>query len=439
MAPVLDENGLIRLKTKVCEKEDTFAFKYPVILPANHPIVKALILDYHKRNCHAGVQLLMNIIREEFWILGGRRSIRTVISKCIVCKRHRSKKLEAESGTLPLDRMRESAVFEVTGIDFAGPLYLKKGEKAWICLFTCATYRAIHLELVTSLSSDAFIQALRRFIARRGRPSVVYSDNGTNFVGASNTLNKINWQEIMNYSSTHKIHWKFNPPTAAWWGGWWERLIRILKELLRRVLGRASLTYQEMLTILCDCESVINSRPLTYLYDGVSDLSALTPNHFLREIREFGVPDLDQIDKVNLNKRLRYLQNLRQNLRNRFRKEYLGQLLHKRNRNIRSDPISVGDVVLVECENLKRIYWPIALITELLPDKNGTVRLAKLKTANGELLRPIQRLYPLEVSNKESIKNPNMRASSGFQNNTEIVKTRYGRSVKMPTRFDLED
>ena len=102
-------------------------------------------------------------------------------------------------------------------------------------------------------------------------------------------------------------------------------MVQLIKELLRRVLGKASLDYQEMTTILCDCEAVINSRPLTYTYDGESDLIPISPNHFLQEIREHGVPDIDRLEEVNLNKRLKYLQSLRQGLRRPFRKEYLGQ------------------------------------------------------------------------------------------------------------------
>lgn len=157
------------------------------------------------------------------------------------------------------------AIFEVTGVDYAGPLYLKGGEKAWICLFTCAVYRAVHLELVTPLSTEAFFEAFRRFIARRGRPSIMYSDYGTNFTGANNLLDRVDWDEIRRYSAFKSIEWRFNPPTAAWWGGWWERLVRSVEELLRRVLKRACLTYEEMSTTLCDCESIINARPITYL------------------------------------------------------------------------------------------------------------------------------------------------------------------------------
>lgn len=448
--PILDESGLIRLETKLCNKEDSYGFRYPIVLPSTHKIVQSLVIYHHEKNCHAGVQVLLNILRENYWILGGRKALRSIISKCVKCKRQKAKRLETKAGMLPLNRLREAAVFEITGTDFAGPIFLRNRQKAWICLFTCAVYRAVHFELVTSLSTDAFLQAFRRFIARRGRPHIVYSDNGTNYTGTSNALKGINWEEIRVYSSVHRIEWKFNPPTAAWWGGWWERLVRLTKELLRRVLGKACLDYQEMITVLCDCEVVINSRPLTYLYESEAELVPLTPNHFLHDLTEFGVPDIDKIEETSLSKRQKYLQELRNDLRKRFRSEYLGQLVHKVKPNLKYGHVNVGDVVLVECENKKRIDWPLALIVEKLPDKKGVTRLVKIKTAHGILLRPIQKLYPLEVSqtyDKDNLKSKMESANKNClrKSNQETPKTdgdkelttRCGRSVKLPSRYAL--
>lgn len=110
----------------------------------------------------------MSKLREKYWVLGGRRAIRSALSKCFICKRFNSKSIRVNVPQLPLDRVPDASVFEVIGIDMAGPLYLKDGLKIWICIFTCAIYRAVHLELVTSMSTHSFIQALRRFVARRG-------------------------------------------------------------------------------------------------------------------------------------------------------------------------------------------------------------------------------------------------------------------------------
>ncbi|GFW01392.1 integrase catalytic domain-containing protein [Trichonephila clavipes] len=177
------------------------------------------------------------------------------------CQRFKVKAMSSEPAPLPLARVADCVAFEIVGIDLAGPLFLKSGEKVWIALFTCAHFRSIHLELVNSLTADSFLLSLRRFVARRGRPRTIYSDNGTNFRCASNDLSKLDWDKITRETMTNKILWKFIPPSAAWW----ERLVRIVKELLRRTLGKCTLTYEELNTILCDCELIINCRPLTYV------------------------------------------------------------------------------------------------------------------------------------------------------------------------------
>ncbi|GFW41706.1 integrase catalytic domain-containing protein [Trichonephila clavipes] len=256
-------------------------------------------------------------------------------------------RLESEPVSLPGDRVNDTVVFEVVGVDLAGPLYVKGGQKSWIVLFTCATYRAVHLELTSSLSTDAFLLSLRCFIARRGRPRVIYSDNGTNFRGAHGELSGIDWEKVLKLATIQRIIWKFNPPTAAWWGGWWERLVRVLKELLRRTLGNAILTTEELQTVLCDCESVINYRPLTYQSENSDDFVPLSPAMFLVENRNLDVPDIDYRDTVNLRKRVRYRQKLLNDLRHRFRKEYLGLLIQNKNKKGPLSEVRLGEIVLI--------------------------------------------------------------------------------------------
>ncbi|XP_043472735.1 uncharacterized protein LOC122505290 [Leptopilina heterotoma] len=254
LSTFVHSDGLIRLKTRILERDDSFGFLCPIVLDSSNQVVKLLIRETHENMGHAGVQTVMCQIREKFWILSSRKTVRSVIKKCVVCNRYNSKPLSVNPPPLPVHRVKDAAVFEVIGVDFAGPVYLRGQTKAWICLYTCAIYRAVHLELVTSLSTNNFLESLRRFIGRRGRPSIVYSDNGTNFVGAENAFEDLNWDVIANYSQARQIDWRFNPPTASWWGGWCERLIGMMKVILRKVLGKASLTFEEMYTVLCDCE-----------------------------------------------------------------------------------------------------------------------------------------------------------------------------------------
>ncbi|XP_017877686.1 uncharacterized protein LOC108623602, partial [Ceratina calcarata] len=257
---------------------------------------------------------------------------------------------------------------------------------------------AVHLELVSSLNVATFLMALQRHISRRGRPSVIYSDNGTNFVGLNNQLSTLDYEKIAKTVAIQQIEWKFNPPSAPWWGGFWERLIGVLKRLLRRTLKKTCLSFEEMMTTLIDCEAVINSRPITFLSDSQEEIMPLTPSMFLHEVREIGVLDLEKIEKVKLNKRFSYRQKIKHDLGQRFRNEYLGALKHQKCKGENFKNLKVGDIVLIDNDNAKRLDWPLAKIKQLFLGKDGYVRVARLITASGEITLPVQRLYPLELN-----------------------------------------
>lgn len=417
MSVYKDEMGLLRLKTPVSYRDDSLGFRCPIILPQHHPLVKKLVHTYHLTLNHGSIDVVMNTLREQFWILSSRRMVQSVVRGCVICRRFSAKRLESIPIPLPVNRVRDAAAFEVTGVDLAGPLFLAGGEKSWVVLFTCAVYRALHLELVKSLTTDSFLEALRRFIARRGRPVTIYCDNGTNFVGACNALRNLDWDLIIQRGVVSRIEWKFDPPLAAWWGGWWERLVRMVKELLRRTLGKACLTYEELSTTLCDCEATINARPLTYLAEDAQQLIALSPDMFLRDLKEYGVPDLDGVDAMTLNKRIKYRQRLREELRRRFRVEYLGQLTRGKGPKASGQTVVEGDLVFVGNDNSKRLDWPLGRILQLFPGKDGESRVAKVKTGSGHVIRPIQRLYPLEMSPVEAAHIASDRISPSFKEN----------------------
>jgi len=430
-----DEDGLWRVQTKIVLREDEEDFRFPVLLPHDHQFTKMLIRMEHNKRSHCGNQVLQNVLRERFWIPKSRKLVREIIHSCGVCRRHTAKNVETVEAPLPVDRVREAAVFEVVGIDLAGPLILKNLEKVWFVVFTCGVFRAVHLELVANLTSDAFLQSLRRFVARRGRPHVIFSDNGTNFEGANNLLGKLDWKKIQEETGLWKIQWNFNPPSAPWWGGFWERIVGLVKTLLKRVLGNARLTYEELNTLLCDAEEVINSRPLTYISENVDDLLPLSPSLFLSEIKSHGVPDLDQIDTASMNKRMRYRQQLREDLRKRFRDEYLGLLVHHQIPR-KNKTIAVDDIVLVGDDNQKRIRWKLGRVLEMATGRDGIERVAKVRVSTGELTRPVQRLFPLEMQNHDPVvREVDDLGGGSCEAVPGEVKTRSGRVVKKPARF----
>ncbi|XP_076278392.1 uncharacterized protein LOC143208144 [Lasioglossum baleicum] len=248
-----------------------------------------------------------------------------------------------------------------------------------------------------------------------------------------------------------------------WWGGWWERLIGVVKTILRKVLGKANLTYEGLTTTLCDVEAIINSRPLTYMAEESSDLKPLTPAMFLQEIREIGVPDLDMLWHRKLNTKFRNRLKLFEDLRARFRSEYLGQLVLKKDKK-ETREIMIGDVVLIGDDNTRRIDWPLARVVDKFISRDGESRVFMLKTKTGILKRPVQRVYPLEIPREETAFAENLRARaqldkcgnkpdckpvqtsnsskqkrSEAQNCEQYVKTtRGGRIVKKPERLGLK-
>jgi hypothetical protein len=229
----MDNEGIIRLSTKFVERTDLGNFGIPAILPSNHPM-QMLVFRAHEKACHCGVQGLLGLLRERFCILKGRKTIRDILTKCVVCRRHGARHVSTIPAALPEPRVREAAVFETMGID---PLYLKDCRKVWVCLYTCAVYREVHLDLTSLLSTESFLQTFRRFVACRGQLAIIYSDNGTNVLSTDRDFCQLDWEKILKNSAIERIDWKFNPPMAAWWGGWWECLIRLLKQLLKKTLG----------------------------------------------------------------------------------------------------------------------------------------------------------------------------------------------------------
>ncbi|GFQ89690.1 zinc finger protein GIS2 [Trichonephila clavata] len=189
----------------------------PFFFLGKHRLVELLVREAHLENSYPGVKfyaLLLSKLREKFWFINGRRTVRREINKCLRYKRYISRNIETPTASLPQDRVEKFAAFEVSGVDLAESLTLKGGEKCWIALFTCEVYSAVHLELVLSLTTRSFLLGYRWLIARRGRPKVMYSDNGTNFMGTENLLQKLDWDEIEKKTSVQRITWKFIPPSA---------------------------------------------------------------------------------------------------------------------------------------------------------------------------------------------------------------------------------
>jgi len=234
----------LNVEIKLDFRQDTSGFKLPVLLPHLDPLVDMIIRDEHLKNMHGSLKFLMSNFREKFWIIKGRRSCWRIVNQCLQCRRFSTMAAAVKVSPFPEDQIKDADVFEVVKVDLVGPLLDK--DKAWIVIFTCAVFRwfRFYLELVDAVSTEAFLDFFSRFVSVRGkRTSVIHSDHGTNLIGANNPWKVINWDKVQNVYAMDKIRWKFNPSAAPLWGGFLERLIRSVKDLLKRTLGSSRMSY----------------------------------------------------------------------------------------------------------------------------------------------------------------------------------------------------
>jgi len=309
---------------------------------------------------------------------------------------------------LPQQRVQCSRPFSITGVDFAGPVMTRSGSRgrvnknAWISLFICFATKAVHIEVVEDLTSQSFIEALRRFMARRGKPKEVWSDNGTNFVGARKKLTTY-LKSIGAGSVEEGISWHFNTPSVPHLGGLWESAVKSAKHHLARVLRDSHLTVTELQTLLCQIETCLNSRPLTPMNSDPSDLQALTPAHFLvgGPITMHPEPDLANEEQNSL-RRWRYVQCLMQSFWRRWQTEYLPQFQIQGKWTTNSKELAVDDIVIVKDENMPPAKWKLARIIETHPGNDGKIRVVTIRTANNtEMRRPVIKLCRLPVYETE--------------------------------------
>ena len=321
--------------------------------------------------------------------------------------------------TLPVFRVELSDPFAVTGVDFAGPVHYKIKKsvtaKAYIALFTCASTRAVHLKLCRDLSATEFQRALKEFVARRGCPQTIVSDNGKTFVATGKWLSVLKKNHsLANYMGALNIKWRFNLARASWWGGFFERLVGIMKRGLSKVIGRSLLTYPELEEVLLDCETTMNNRPL--LYQGEEfEQPVLTPNTLLRG-RSTPVleEDLEKIGEERVTRRMIFLHRSKEQVRKRFMKEYVHALEERQQHstgNAERNVPKTGAVVMLKGEAKDRALWKLARVMGNVTGKDGKVRGLKLKQGNGYVVeRPLQLVCDLEIGGEEPDWKPNPEA-----------------------------
>lgn len=423
LMPFLDENGIIRVGGRLQNSSLTYNVKHPILLAKSNPLSRLIILDSHEKTLHGGVTLTMSYVNRKFWIISGNQVAKSIVQRCVTCFKYAAKTSQQIMGNLPHVRLNVSRPFKHSGVDYAGPITIKTSSlrsssttKGYICLFVCMVTKAIHLEAVSNLTTNAFLAAFRRFVSRRGACTDLYSDCGTNFVGASKELqvlynrSKSSLPEDLQHAlGVNGTNWHFIPPASPHFGGLWEAGVKSTKYHLKRITKDRVLNFEELTTLLCQIESCLNSRPLAPLSADPSNFDALTPAHFLIGEPTNCIQEESLLDnKIDHLTRWKCVEKLKQHFWKRWRSEYLNRL-QARPKWLRPKSIAkVGDLVLIADDRCGPGQWLLGRIHETHPGADGHIRVVSVLTKNKIIKRPITKISflpgtdPLESNNSSS-------------------------------------
>ncbi|MES9884883.1 MAG: hypothetical protein ABW185_28910, partial [Sedimenticola sp.] len=463
----LDSKGLLICRGRLENAEISDTAKHPLLLPKHDAFTKLIVDKTHRQLLHAGVSQTLSHTRQKYWIPQGRQCVKGVLRTCKTCQRYEGGPYKMpEMPALPKDRVTVSPPFTKTGLDYLGPLYVKtqSGTKnTWVCLVTCLVTRDVHLELMPDMSTEQFLLGLRRFIARYGKPQTIISDNASQFKLASETIHELSKTvitdaDVITYIANTGIQWNFIVELAPWMGGFYERLVGLVKRSLRKSIGKVCLTNEQLLTLLQEVEAVLNSRPLVFVGDDIDSSEILTPSHFLTLNPKIGIPhfhdyessDDDEYDpNLSSSRKLLQLWKKGQTHLNRFwkiwRDDYLLSLRERYQKRLKSSRVQssntprVGDVVLVK-EDTPRGCWRIGRIIELTISHDGQTRSAKVLLTSGRRIgRPLNLLYPIECPGDSAPIDPVIIKQTGGPAETRSTDHRPERGAAQVARMKIQE
>lgn len=409
--PFLDQAGVMRLNGRLAKSPSlSYSERHPILLPYNCRFTKLLAEFTHLISIHGGNQLVLRLLRCEYWVPRLKTLVRTIINRCKPCCIHKKRTCNQIMAALPPERTAINRPFTTTGVDFAGPFDIKSFSgracritKGYVCVFVCFATKAIHLEAVSDLSSDSFLAAFHRFIARRGCPSTIMSDNGTNFVGASRELLKDlktcisdTQNKIIAAHGYQGLVWRFIPAGAPHMGGIWEAGVKSFKHHFRRQMQQFKYTFEEFSTVLARIEACLNSRPLCPMTDNITDIVALTPGHFLIGSAIMAPPEpIIENAPISLVNRYRKMLAISQHFCVRWKNEYLISLQKRYKWKNPTRDITVNDLVVVKHESTPPTSWRLGRIVKVYPGSDNHIRVADVRTELGIIKRPITKLVVL--------------------------------------------
>jgi hypothetical protein len=400
------------------------------LLPAQGQLFKLVVLDAHLSVFHGGPQTTRAAVLKSYDTVRAYGRIKRILRNCCgPCLRNSGTPFRTVEPRLPDWRTDPNAAFQIVGMDHLGPLRIGS-DKRYVLLTTCAVTRGIHLELQESLSALDTSRAMRRVFARRGTPRMVVSDNHPSFLALKELVDE----------------WKTTPPHAPWMGGFYERLVGVVKRSLRATLGLTHVSHDELQTVLAEVESAINARPLVATPEGSDE--PLTPAHFLQGASP--ARDGVRVEPVpGLERAWRHRAKLADDAWRRFTEEYLPTLRQWRTpEGGQPDPPREGELVLVAASPLPRLRWPLAKVVRV-HDHHCDVKMRNIITS-----RPTKHLYRLEAAPTDVVTPRDPTASSDVliprdpttptddvtprdpTAPTDVVMTRAGRRSRPPTRFE---
>ncbi|XP_063962448.1 uncharacterized protein LOC135155912 [Lytechinus pictus] len=407
-----EEDQVFRVGGRIDRAPLSYDVRHPYLLPKKSHISLLIVRDRHAHALHGGHLRTATEVRKRYWIVGDVNISKRVVYDCVVCRRHRGKPIQQKMADLPEFRVTPcSPPFKTTLVDYLGPVNVKLNRntttKGYCAVFTCAVTRAVHLTCVQDLSTQAFLQALERFISIRGAPSLLVSDNGTAFRGADNTINelnlKLNQTVLKDHCQRYNVQWKFGPPGGPHHQGAVERLVQEVKKGMRHLVKADRLTFVEWETVFCQISSLINGRPLTAKSSSPLDHPPLTPNHFLIGRGDLPCPEVPCEEYKGNHRKRREICNFMVDGFWRRWMECIHKLSPRQKWQKSAENLGERDIVLVIGENLKRGSWKMAEVTCVYPGKDDLVRVVDVRFADGtKLKRPVTKLVLLMKESERS-------------------------------------
>ena len=406
--PFVDEDGLLRVGGRLDLSELTFLEKHPIIMPRKCHVSLLIARYFHDKVSHQGKMITLGAIRDGgFWILGVHRIVSKMINGCVICRKLRGKVVKTMMATLPASRTNRTSVFQVIGLDVFGPWEIllrrtrgiKTCNKRWALLLTDLYSRAVHIEVLDSMSADSFICALRRFIAIRGEISLIKCDRGTNFIGGSGQLTE---EEVKMAIEGLGIKWEFNPPHASHFGGAWERQIRSIRNAFNAMItqfGNSQLTGELLSTFLAEACAIVNSRPIVPVSTDPEDPEVLSPATLLTgKMKPLERPPGTFVrEDLFARHQWRRVQYLADQFWIKWRRLYLQNQQTRPKWNSPGETLGIGDVVLMIDETAPRYQWPVGVIVQKEVSHDNVVRKYEVRLSRNArtYLRPASQLVLL--------------------------------------------